>query len=120
MPAKQTSFLHWWSRWLEEIIEILLRCNFSYNHHQIRVAAVKSVTAIASGTQEQRTRLRNSLLPRLDQASDNLRDVAADCLSRGLAHDLLKDGELIQVFRTIDHADIRVREPVVAELQAYI
>ena len=100
--------------------DILLKRTSSHQQQQIRTAAVRSVTSIAGGTIEQRARLRDSLLPRLGQASDVLNEVAATCLSRGLAQDLLSDGNFIQVFRAIDHEDIRVRGPVIAKLQAYI
>lgn len=100
--------------------DISLRRTFSHHQQQIRTAAVRSVTSIAGGTTEQRARLRDSLLPRLGQASDVLREVAATCLSRGLAHDLLSDGNFIQAFRAIDHDDIRIRGPLIAKIQAYI
>lgn len=64
--------------------------------------------------------MRDALLPRLDQASTLLREVAANCLSRSLAHDLVVDGDFIRIFRILHSEDARVREPIIAELQAYI
>lgn len=75
---------------------------------------------IASGTMEQKACLRDALLPRLDQASPLLREVAANCLSRSLAHDLVTDGNFIQIFRIFHSEDVRVREPIITQLRAYI
>jgi hypothetical protein len=75
---------------------------------------------IASGSMQQKACLRDALLPRLDQASSLLREVAANCLSRSLAHDLVVGGDFILIFRILHSEDARLREPIIAELQAHI
>ncbi|KAG6832805.1 hypothetical protein H0H92_009424 [Tricholoma furcatifolium] len=87
---------------------------------QIRAAATRSVMIFAGGTPAQKARLRDALLPRLGNASAFFREVAASCLTRSLAYDLVADGDFIQVFRVIDNDDRRVREPVLRQLQIYI
>ena len=49
-----------------------------------------------------------------------LREVAATCLSRGLAHDLVVDDDFTQLFRIFQIDDVRVREPIITELRAHI
>jgi hypothetical protein len=75
---------------------------------------------IAGGTLEQKAVLRDALLPRLDQASPLLCEVAASCFSRSLAHDLVVDGDFIRLFRILQNEDTRVREPIIAELRDHI
>ena len=75
---------------------------------------------IAGGTSEQRAGLRDALLPRLDQASPLLCEVAASCFSRSLAHDLMVDGDFIRLFRILQNEDARVREPIILELRDHI
>ncbi|KDR80999.1 hypothetical protein GALMADRAFT_222596 [Galerina marginata CBS 339.88] len=87
---------------------------------QIRTAASKSVLHMASGTAEQKASLRDALLPRLDHASPLLREVAGNCLSRSLAHDLINDGDFIRMFRMLRSEDVRVREPIIGQLRTYI
>lgn len=91
-----------------------------HQQHQIRIAATKSVAIIAGGTLEQKTCLRDALLPRLGQASPLLLEVAATCFSRALAHDLVVDGDFIRLFHIFQIEDVRVRESVITELRSYI
>ncbi|RDB26380.1 hypothetical protein Hypma_006519 [Hypsizygus marmoreus] len=91
-----------------------------HQQQQIRVAANKSLSVIAGGTVEQRGRFRDALLPSLEQSSALLREIAASCLSRSLAHDLVSDDNFIALFRLLDNADIQVREPAIVELRAHI
>ena len=84
------------------------------------MAASKAIAIIASGSAQQKACLRDALLPRLDQASSLLREVAASCLSRSLAHDLVVDGDFTRIFRVLRSEDARVRGPIIAEIQAYI
>lgn len=72
------------------------------------------------GTPDDRKSLRHALLPRLNGASAVLREVASNCLSRALAHDLVSDGDYIQLFRLFGNEDSRIRAPVIAELRAFI
>jgi hypothetical protein len=64
--------------------------------------------------------LRHALLPRLDSASAALREVAASCLSRVLARDIISDGDYIHLFRLFENEDLRIRAPVLAELRTLI
>ena len=75
---------------------------------------------IAGGTSEQKAGLRDALLPRLDQASPLLCEVAASCFSRSLAHDLVVDSDFIRLFRILKNEDARVREPIIVELRDHI
>ena len=75
---------------------------------------------IAGGTLEQRAGLRDALLPRLEQASPLLCEVAASCFSQSLAHDLVVDSDFIRLFRILKNEDARVREPIIVELRDYI
>ena len=75
---------------------------------------------IASGTPEQKAGLRDALLPRLDQASPLLCEVAASCFSRSLAHGLVADGDFTRLFRIFHNEDSRVREPIIVELRDHI
>ena len=75
---------------------------------------------IAGGTTEQKAGLRDALLPRLDQASPLLREVAASCFSRSLAHDLVVDSDFGKNFRILQNDDARVRKPIIAELRDHI
>ena len=75
---------------------------------------------IAGGTTEQKAGLRDALLPRLDQASPLLREVAASCFSRSLAHDLVVDSDFGKLFRILQNDDARVRKPIIAELRDHI
>jgi hypothetical protein len=75
---------------------------------------------IASGSMQQKACLRDALLLRLDQASSLLREAAANCLSRSLAHDLVVGGDFIRIFYILHSEDTRLREPIIAERQAYI
>lgn len=75
---------------------------------------------IAGGTLEQKTCLRDALLPRLGQASPLLLEVAATCFSRALAHDLVVDGDFVRLFHIFQIEDVRVRESVITELRSYI
>ena len=75
---------------------------------------------ITGGTPEQKAGLRDALLPRLDQASPLLNEVAASCFSRSLAHDLVVEGDFIQLFRIFQNEDARLREPIIVELFDYI
>jgi hypothetical protein len=86
------------------------------------VAATRSVTAIVGGAPEDRAKLRKALLSRLNGAliSAALREVAANSLSRVLACDIVKDGDLLQLFRLLGNGDPHIRAPVVAELQSFI
>jgi hypothetical protein len=92
----------------------------SHKQQQIRAAATKSVNIIAGGTPEQKTLLRDVLLPRLDQASPLLREVAGNWMSRTLAHDLVVDGDFIRLFCIFESEDVRVREPIIKELRTHI
>ena len=78
------------------------------------------MTIIAGGTLEQKALLRDALLPGLDQASPVLLEVAASCLSRSLGHDLVVDGNFIQIFRILENEDVRVRESMIKELRSHI
>ena len=78
------------------------------------------MTIIAGGNPEQKALLRDVLLPRLDQASPLLREVAGNWMSRTLAHDLVVDGDFIRLFCIFESEDIRVREPVTKELRSHI
>ena len=93
---------------------------YSHQQQQIRVAATNSMAIIAGGTSEQKAALRDTLLPRLDQASPLLCEVAASCFSRSLAHDLVVDGDFIRLFRILQNKDARVRGPIIVELRDYI
>lgn len=64
--------------------------------------------------------MRDALLPRLDQASPLLREVTAGCLSQSLAHDLVTEGNFMQIFRIFYCEDVRIREPIIAQLRIYI
>jgi hypothetical protein len=75
---------------------------------------------IAGGTTEQKAGLRDALLPCLDQASPLLCEVAASCLSRSLAHDLVVDSDFIRLFRILKNEDARVRESIIVELRDHI
>ena len=75
---------------------------------------------IAGGTSEQKTCLRDALLPRLDQASPSLRKVAASCFLRSLAHDLVVDSDFIRLFSILQNEDARVREPIIVALRDHI
>lgn len=93
----------------------------SHQQQHIRVASTRSVTAIAGETLDDRTLLRHALLPRLDDAaSAALREVASNCLSRILAHDLVSDGAYNQIFRLLANEDPRIRAPVISELRNHI
>ena len=72
------------------------------------------------GTLEQKICLRDALLPRLDQASPVLREVAASCFSRALAHDLVVDGNFTQLFHMFHSEDARLRAPIITVLRAHI
>jgi hypothetical protein len=78
------------------------------------------VAIIAGGGLEERICLGDALLPRLTQASTLLCEVAASCLSRGLAHDLVVDDDFTQLFRIFQIEDVRVRESIITELRAHI
>jgi hypothetical protein len=75
---------------------------------------------IAGGTSEQKAGLRDALLPRLDQASPLLCEVAASCFSRSLAHDLVVNSDFIRLFRILKNEDARVRETIIVELRDHI
>lgn len=75
---------------------------------------------IAGGAPEQKACLRDVLLPRLDNASPLLREVAASCLSRTLAHDLVVAGDFTRLFRILQSEDVRIREPIIKGLQGHI
>ena len=92
----------------------------SHPQQHIRVAATRSVTTMVGGTPEDRAKLRHALLPRLSGASAALREVAANSLSRTLARDIVKDGDLLQLFRLFENGDPRIRAPVIAELRSFI
>jgi hypothetical protein len=92
----------------------------SHQQQQIRIAATKAVIVVVSGELEERTRLREVLLPRLSNSSDVLREVAASCFSRSLARDLVMQAEFSQIFRLFDNEDPRIRAPLITELQKYI
>lgn len=49
-----------------------------------------------------------------------LRDVASNCLSRAIAHDLVVEGDYVQLFCLLDNDDPRIRAPIVTELQKHI
>ena len=74
---------------------------------------------IAGGTSEQKADLRDALLPRLDQASPLLCEVAS-YFSKSSAHDLVVDCNLIQLFRILRSEDTRVRELIIIELRDHI
>ena len=93
---------------------------YSHQQQQIRFAATNSIAIIAGGTPEQKAGLRDALLPRLDQASPLLCEVAANCFSRSLANDLVVDGDFSQLFRIFQNEDARVREPIIVELRDHI
>ena len=93
---------------------------YSHQQQQIRVAATNSMSIIAGGTPEQKAGLRDALLPRLDQASPLLCEVAASCFSRSLANDLVVDGDYTRLFRIFQNEDARVREPIIVELRDHI
>jgi len=78
------------------------------------------VTTIVGGTANERSSLRYALLPLLNGATPLLREVASDCLSRALAHDLVSDGDYIQLLRLLEDEDIRIRTPIVVELSHHI
>jgi hypothetical protein len=78
------------------------------------------MATIAGGTPEQKAGLRDALLPRLDQASPLLCEVAASCFSRSLAYELVVDGDFVQLFRIFQNEDARVREPIIVELRDHI
>ena len=70
-----------------------------------------------------RAKLRHALLLRLhgpSAPSGALREVAANSLSRILARDMVKDGDLLQLFRLLENGDLRIRAPVITELQSFI
>ena len=95
----------------------------SHTQQRIRVAATKSVAAIVGGAREDRAKLRHALLPRLNvlsAPSAALREVAASSLSRMLARDMVKDGDLLQLFRLFENGDPRIRAPVIAELRSFV
>ena len=71
---------------------------------------------IAGGTSEQKADLRDALLPRLDQASPLLCEVAS-YFSKSSAHDLVVDCNFIQLFRILRSEDARVRELIIIELR---
>jgi hypothetical protein len=83
------------------------------------VAANRSVAFIVGGTLDDRTRLRHVLLPRLNDASAALREVAANCLSRA-ASDMVNEGDYIQLFRLFENGDPRIRAPIIAALRTFI
>ena len=91
----------------------------SHQQQQVRVAATKSMAIIAGGTSEQKADLRDALLPRLDQASPLLCEVAS-YFSKSSAHDLVVDCNFIQLFRILRSEDARVREPIIIELRDHI
>ena len=74
---------------------------------------------IAGGTSEQKADLRDALLPRLDQASPLLCEVAS-YFSKSSAHDLVVDCNLIKLFRILRSEDTRVRELIIIELRDHI
>ena len=70
---------------------------------------------------EQKKSLRDALFPRLEQApSSALRQVAANCFSRALAHDFVVDGDFVRLYSVFNSDDVRVRQPVIKELQGHI
>ena len=75
---------------------------------------------IAGGNLEQRACLRDTIFPRLDQASPLLCQVAAYSFSQGLAHDLVVDGDFIRLFSVFRSKDVHVRQSVIKELQNHI
>ena len=84
------------------------------------MAANRSVAAIVGGAPEDRTRLRHALLLRLNGASAALREVAANSLSLSLAHDIIKDGDFLQLFRLFENGEPRIRAPAITELRSFI
>ena len=64
--------------------------------------------------------MRYALLPLLNGATPLLREVASSCLSQALAHDLVAEGEYIQLFRLLEDEDSRIRAPAIAELSHHI
>jgi hypothetical protein len=56
----------------------------------------------------------------LNGATPVLREVAANCLSRVLARDLVSDGDYIQLFHLFENEDPRIRAPAIAELRTFI
>ena len=87
------------------------------------MAATRSVTAMIGGAPADRSTLRHALLLRLhgpSAPSAALREVAANGLSRMLARDMVKDGDLSQLFRLFENGDPRIRASVIAELQSFI
>ena len=78
---------------------------------------------MVGGAPEDRAKLRHALLPRLNGPSPPsavLREVAGNSLARMLARDMVKDGELLQLFRLFENNDPRIRAPVIAELRSFI
>lgn len=49
-----------------------------------------------------------------------LRQVAADCLSQSLAHDLVTGGDFAQLLSMFSSEDPSVRKPIIAQLRTYI
>jgi len=87
------------------------------------VAATRSVTTMVGGAPADRARLRHALLLRLhgpSAPSSALREVAANSLSRMLARDMVKDGDLLQLFRLLENGDPRIRAPAITELWSFI
>ena len=75
---------------------------------------------IAGGNSEQKDGLRDALLPHLDHASPLLREAAANCLSRSLAHDLVVSSDFVRLFRILENEDARLRKPIILELRDHI
>ena len=94
-----------------------------HTQQRLRAAATRAVTTMVGGAREDRAKLRHALLPRLNGPSTPsaaLREVAASSLSRMLARDMVKDGDLLQLFRLFENGDPRIRAPVIAELRTLI
>jgi hypothetical protein len=105
---------------LEYQIDVAKKIIYSHPQQQIRVVANRSVAAMVGGTREDRTRLRQTLLLRLNGASSALREATANCLSRVLARDLVKDEDYLHLFPLFENGDPCIRAPVITELRSFI
>ncbi|KAF8337678.1 armadillo-type protein [Amanita rubescens] len=89
----------------------------SHPQQHLRVAATRSVTTMVGGAPADRARLRHALLLRLHGPSA---PSGALRLSRMLARDMVKDGDLLQLFRLFENGDPRIRAPAITELWSFI
>jgi hypothetical protein len=93
---------------------------FSHPQELISKAAIKSVVNFAGGSDADRKKLQDALLPTLGGGSIALHDVASKCLEKTLSRDLIADGNYRQLFCLLENEHTSIRAVVIAKLQYHI